>query len=115
SEANKQVLIRTLLLAGESDKVAGLLSALRPGAEGTVLRGLNALVAGRPKEALESLETAAEQDAQDAFTPFLLGLALARSSGSDKAIAAYRRAIALPDTPNDAFLRLGKLLADGNR
>ena len=67
------------------------------------------LMAGKQKEVISKIEAQAQKDPKNKLLPFYLGIAYNAANDTEKAIAAYKQAIAIDPEFGDANLNLGGL------
>jgi len=67
------------------------------------------LMAGKQKEVITKIEAQAQKDPKNKLLPFYLGIAYNASNDNEKAIAAYKQALAIDPEFGDANLNIGGL------
>jgi tetratricopeptide (TPR) repeat protein len=67
------------------------------------------LMAGKQKEVISKIESQAKKDPKNKLLPFYLGIAYNAANDVDKALAAYKQALAIDPEFGDANLNIGGL------
>jgi tetratricopeptide (TPR) repeat protein len=67
------------------------------------------LISGKQKEVISKIEAQAQKDPKNKLLPFYLGIAYNASNQQDKALAAYKQALAIDPEFGDANLNIGGL------
>jgi tetratricopeptide (TPR) repeat protein len=67
------------------------------------------LMSGKQKEVITKIEAQAQKDPKNKLLPFYLGIAYNASNNNEKAIAAYKQALAIDPQFGDANLNIGGL------
>ncbi|MDX1931125.1 MAG: tetratricopeptide repeat protein [Capsulimonadales bacterium] len=109
---DRVTLTRTLLLADETGRAAPLLAAKSDDPEQLGLQGFYELLRDRPEAAVPFFTKAIETTPNDAFTTFLLGLALERAGKRTQAIDIYLKSVNLQNPPTEAKIGLGRTLLE---
>lgn len=108
----QQVVVRTLLLAGDTGQAAKLLPQGSADSEWVALYGFYLLARKQPAEAAKVLAQAVARNPQDAWNRYLAGWAWSEAGDNAKALEAWKAAAQLPDAPARALTGAARLLAE---
>lgn len=118
SEAERQTVARSFLLAGEVEQAELLMpSEMTEGADADwfALRGLAELTQNRPDLALTSLQRTVAPKPQDPWNQYLLGKALREMGMNTQALKAWAKSAQQPDAPSAARIGAANLLLTSHK
>jgi tetratricopeptide (TPR) repeat protein len=112
----RQAIVRATLLAGDAEAAARLLaSEAGADAEWRSLAGLQALLAGQPRQAGAALQQALALDPRDTWNAYLLGKAWLAAGDSERALELWSQVSQGQDPPPQAVIGAAGLLAQSGR
>jgi tetratricopeptide (TPR) repeat protein len=116
----RQYVARSALLAGDADAAGQILKLQPETSDGTdpewpAIRGLQALLEGQARKAVDAFASAVKRNPSDAWNATLLGRACQEAGDSRGALNAWGPAVQPSDAPPEALIGAATLLAQANR
>src|SRR5579871_3103572 len=117
SAETQQAIVRAYLLAGDAETAAQLLprQASQTDPEWMALTGIQALLAGQPRQAVAALQRALALNPQDAWNAYLLGKAWLAAGDGGQALKIWGAVVQGPTPLPRALIETAALLAQAGR